>query len=241
MVLGTTFLTMKDKRVTAIIAAGGLGKRLGLKTAKPFIKIAGKPLLIYSLDIFEKSNFIDAIVLVVAKNFLKKTKRLIRKKAYKKLKTVVAGGSSRARSVYNGLCVTDSNSAIVLVHDAARPFLKQSLVKRCVTLTRRGVNCIAAVPTKATVKEIDFKNRYIHATPERKTLWEAQTPQVFDKRILLKAYSKLGKMAWKFKDDASLVETYGAKVKVLEGDYSNIKITTKEDLKIAEALYNYRG
>ena len=106
---------MKKKKVTAIIAAGGSGKRLGLKTAKPFIKIAGKPLLIYSLDIFEKSNLIDAIVLVVAKNFLRKTKSLIKKKGYKKLKTVVAGGSTRARSVYNGLCVTDKDSAITLV------------------------------------------------------------------------------------------------------------------------------
>ena len=118
----------------------------------------------------------------------------------------------------------------------ARPLINQALVRKCVASARRGINCIAAVPAKATVKEIDFKNRYVLATPERKKLWEAQTPQVFDRRVLVKAYSKLGNKAWKFKDDASLVEACGIKVKVVQGDYSNIKITTGEDLRITEAL-----
>lgn len=224
------------KKVTAIIVGAGSGKRMGLKTPKPFIKIAGKPLLVYSLDTLEKPNLIDAIVLVVAKKFLNRTERLITKKEHKKLKKIVAGGPTRAHSVYNGLCATDGDCGIVLIHDMARPFVKQDLIRRCVTLARRGTNCIAAVPVKDTIKKIDFKNKYVLVTPERKTLWEAQTPQVFDKRVLVKAYSKLGRMAWSLKDDASLVEAYGAKVKVVQGDYSNIKITTKEDLKLVRTL-----
>ena len=226
---------MKMKKVTAIIAAGGLGKRLGLEEVKPFIKIAGKPLLLYSLEVFEKSNLIDAIVLVVAKNFIGKTKRLISKKRYKKLSKVVAGGSTRARSVYNGLAAC-KNSDIVLVHDAARPFLKQELVKRCIGLAKQGINCLAAVPVKDTIKRINPLNKSVLDTPERKALWQAQTPQAFSKKVLKRAYEKLGKRAWRFKDEASLAEACGIKVKVVQGDYSNIKITTKEDLEIAKAL-----
>lgn len=223
------------RKVTVIIAAGGSGKRMGLLTPKPFIKVAGKPLLSYSLDIFEKSNLIDDIVLVVARNCLTKAKRFIKKKGYKKLKIIVAGGSTRSRSVYNGLRAVN-NSSVVLIHDVARPLLTQSLLKRCITTTRKGTNYITAVPAKATIKKINLKKKLVLSTPERSILWEAQTPQVFDKETLVKAYAKLGKIAWRFKDDASLVEAAGGKVKVIPGDYSNIKITTKEDLKIAEVL-----
>ncbi|UCH11985.1 MAG: 2-C-methyl-D-erythritol 4-phosphate cytidylyltransferase [Candidatus Omnitrophota bacterium] len=223
------------KKVTAIIAAGGSGKRMGFAMPKPFVKIAGRPLLFYSLDVFEKSNLIDSVVLVVARSCLKKTKGPLKKESYKKLSTIVMGGSTRARSVYNGLCAC-RNSDIVLIHDVARPLLKQALIKRCVHSARKGINSLAAVPAKATIKNINLKNKYILSTPERSSLWEAQTPQVFDKKVLVKAYAKLGNKAWKFKDDASLVEACGGKVKVIQGDYSNIKITTKEDLRIAAAL-----
>lgn len=222
------------KKVTAIIAAGGFGKRMGLRTLKPFIEIAGKPILSYSLDLFEKSNSIDSIVLVVAKGCLKKAKSLLKNKRYKKLKKIVSGGSTRARSVYNGLSAVGNNSDIVLIHDAARPFLTQALLKKCINAARRGVDCLAAVPVTSTIKTI--RNRSVISTPQRKTLWEAQTPQVFNKDTLIKAYGKLGKKAWNFSDDASLAEACGVKVKVVKGDYSNIKITTNEDLKIAQVL-----
>lgn len=223
------------KKVTAIIAAGGSGKRMGLKTHKPFIKVGEKPLLVYSLDTFQRSNLIDSIVLVAARNCLKRVDSLLKKKGYKKLKKVVPGGPNRARSVYNGLCAVN-DSSIVLIHDVARPMLTQALLKRCIDTARRGISCLAAVPVTSTIKRINLKNRYISVTPERKSLWQAQTPQAFDRRVLIKAYERLGRKAWKFKDDASLVEATGGKVKIIFGDYSNIKITTKEDLKIAKAL-----
>jgi len=221
--------------ITAIVAAGGSGQRMGLATPKPFIKIANKALLFHTLDIFEKSKAIDSVVLVVAKGLLKRTKNLIKQRRYRKPIVTVAGGSTRARSVYNGLCVVD-DSSIVLIHDVARPFLTQNLLKKCVILARNNVNCIAAVPVKATIKKVKLKNKNIISTPERKELWEAQTPQAFRKKTLLRAYLKLGKKAWKLKDDASLAEACGIKVRVVLGDYSNIKITTREDLKIAKAI-----
>ena len=227
---------MRKKKVTAIIAAGGSGKRLGLKTAKPFIKIAGKPLLIYSLDIFEKSNLINGIVLVVAKDSLNKTKKLVLKKRYKKINKIVTGGSTRSRSVYNGLCAINNNTSIVMVHDVARPFLSKDIIKRCIETARKGISCLAAVPAKDTIKRITVSTNRVLNTPDRRTLWQAQTPQVFDKKVLERAYKKLGKQAWGFKDDASLVEACGIWVNVGLGYYYNIKITTGEDLRIAEAL-----
>lgn len=227
---------MRNKKLAAIIVAGGFGKRMACKIPKPFIKIVGKPLLTYSLDMFEKSSLIDSIVLVVAEEFLGKAEKIIRRKNYKKLKKIVKGGATRARSVYNGLCATDKDCDFVLIHDAARPLICRDIIERCAFLMRKGINCIAAVPVKGTIKKIDLKNKYILETPRRKALYEAQTPQALNKNVLLKAYKKLGAAAWGFKDDASLIEACGVRVKVVNGDYSNIKITTKEDLKIAEAL-----
>lgn len=223
-------------KVTVIIAAAGSGTRMGIKTPKPFLKVSGKPLLLHSLEKFEKSRSIDSIILVVARELIKKTKQIIARGDYKKLKVIVAGGTTRARSVYNGLTSMNSDSGIVLIHDVARPLISESIINKCISLVKRGINCVVAVPVKHTIKKIDRENNYVISTLKRNTLWQAQTPQAFSKDTLAKAYSKLGKKAWGFKDDASIVEASGVKVKVVCGEYSNIKITTKEDLRIAEAL-----
>ncbi|MBN1405691.1 MAG: 2-C-methyl-D-erythritol 4-phosphate cytidylyltransferase [Candidatus Omnitrophica bacterium] len=227
------------KKITAIIVAGGAGRRMGVSAPKPLIRINNKPILLYSLNAFDKSRFIDEIILVAAKGLLNKADNILRSKKYKKLKKIVIGGSTRARSVYNGLRACE-NCGIVLIHDAARPFLTQDIIKRCVINVKKGINCIAAIPVKSTIKKINLKNSYILSTPKRNALYEAQTPQVFGKNILLNAYKKLGKKAFDFSDDASLVEACGGKIKIVFGDYKNIKITTKEDIKIAQALLKGR-
>ncbi|MFH0731430.1 MAG: 2-C-methyl-D-erythritol 4-phosphate cytidylyltransferase [Candidatus Omnitrophota bacterium] len=226
---------MDKKKITAIIVAGGTGKRMRLATPKPLIKIGDRKLLFYSLDAFEKSKFVDDIVFVAARYFLKKAKGLIEKRKYKKISRIVSGGSTRARSVYNGLCAC-KDSFYVLIHDAARPFIAPSLIKKCADTVSKGTNCLLAVGVKATIKKINLKNRYVLNTPDRNSLWEAQTPQAFNRKQLLAAYEKLNVRAWRFNDDASLAEACGIKVKVIPGDYRNIKITTREDLKIAQAL-----
>jgi len=225
------------RKAAAIIAAGGSGKRMGFAIPKPFLRLCNRPLIDYSLKELEKSSLIDSIVLVVAKKFIKQAEAMVARKKYKKVNAVVSGGPTRAQSVYNGLCAVNKDYSVVLIHDAARPLISQRLLLKCLLpAIEKGINCIAAVPVKATIKKINLKNKHIADTPQRKTLYEAQTPQVFQKDELLLAYKKFKHNIRNFKDDASLVEAAGKRVKIIESDYSNIKITTKEDLKIAEAL-----
>lgn len=225
------------RKAAAIIAAGGSGRRMGQAIPKPFLHLCNRPLIDYSLKELEKSSLIDSIVLVVSKNFLKQAVALIAQKRYKKVNAIVPGGPTRAQSVYNGLRAVSEDCSVVLIHDAARPLISQRLLSKCLLpAIGKGINCIAAVPVKATIKKINLKNKYIADTPQRKTLYEAQTPQVFQKKALLSAYKKFKHSIRNFKDDASLLEAAGKRVKIIESDYSNIKITTKEDLKIAEAL-----
>ena len=152
---------------------------------------------------------------------------------------MVSGGSTRPQSVYNALSMVPNDCEIICIHDAARPFISKDTIKKCINSAKKGINCIAAVPVKSTIKKINSKTLHIKDTPLRSRLWQAQTPQVFRRKDLVRAYKKLGKRAFKCTDDAMLLEKCGMKVRVVQDSYTNIKITTKDDLVIAEAMNSY--
>ncbi len=226
-------------KTQAIIAAGGVGTRLKQSLPKPLVKINGKPILAYTLEAFERSSLIDSVVLVGHKKYLGEMKNIVEKFAIKKVKEIVAGGKTRCESVYQGLMVTLPTTKMVVIHDAARPLISPKIINQAIRLARKYLAVVVAVAVKSTVKEIDPQSLMVKRTLPRETIWEIQTPQVFNKDLLLKAYAKLDPMTLRsgsLTDDASLVEQLGVKVRILPGHYRNIKITTQEDLKVVAAL-----
>ncbi|MBF0522687.1 MAG: 2-C-methyl-D-erythritol 4-phosphate cytidylyltransferase [Candidatus Omnitrophica bacterium] len=220
-------------KVEAIIAAAGVGERLKNPLPKPLVKIQGKPIFVHTLEIFEKCSLIDDIILVVHPKHLKDYRKYAKAYSLSKVKTVVAGGDCRRDSVLNGLKALDKDTDIVVVHDGVRPLVTPKIITDSIKACRKHPAVIVAVKVKPTIKRVD-EQLFVEATLKRDKLWEIQTPQVFQKDILLKAYQKTSLP--EATDDASLVEEMGVKVKILEGDYRNIKITTPEDLIIAEAF-----
>lgn len=218
-------------KVCAIIAAGGKGSRLGQKT-KVLLKLNKKPLLWYSLLLLQKHPLINAIVIAAAGDEISAIKRLVKKSGFSKVISVVEGGYMRQDSVRNALEVIPEYCDLALVHDAARPFVTGEVISRVIKEAVKHKAAIAAVKVKPTIKRVDCFNE-VCATLERGELVEAQTPQVFNKDLLLKAYQKATQAAT---DDSALVEKLGVKVKVVEGSYHNIKITTPEDLVFAKAI-----
>lgn len=223
---------MCDK-ISAIVLAAGNGRRMNSKTKKQYMMIKGKPVLWYSLFAFEQSK-VDEVVLVTSKDDIDYCKNeIVDKYSFKKVKKIVEGGAERYNSVYNGL--KDVTGDIVLIHDGARPMINQAIIERCIIGAKEHKACVAAVRVKDTIK-ISIKDNVIDSTPDRNTLWSIQTPQAFFSPLVKEAYGKMMKEQRKnITDDAMVVEKYSDfKVKIVEGDYKNIKITTPEDILIAE-------
>lgn len=221
-------------KTQAIIPAAGLGERLKATVPKALVELNGKPLLVYTLESFVNSSLIDSIILVVPSQQVEDFEKLVSQYSLTKVNRIVAGGQTRCESVCNGLNVSDEDTEVIVVHDGARPLIEVETIDAAVRLCKEYDAVVVAVPVKPTIKEIDRENLIVMKTLDRGKLWEVQTPQVFKKEILVKAHQK-GKGS-NPTDDASLVEQLGIKVKVLKGDYKNLKITTKEDLVVAEAL-----
>lgn len=221
--------------VTAVFPAAGQGRRMNVGINKVFLDLVGKPILVHTLQRFSRSKYINHLVVVVAAEDISFIRRLLKAVPGLKPYQVVAGGSERQYSIANGLAVVPKESEIVLVHDAARPLTSVETIDRVVEGAREIGGAIAAVPEKNTVK-IVAEDGIVKETPPRKTLWEVQTPQGFRKDILLEAYRKAEEDGFLGTDDSSLVERLGVPVKVVESDYRNIKVTTPEDLLIAEAF-----
>jgi len=220
--------------ITAIVLAAGKGLRLESKTAKPLVKVNSKPLIAYSLELFNRHPDIRDIIVVANRKNRQDLIRIINEYRIGKSRGVVLGGQRRQDSVLNGLKATDAGADMVLIHDSARPLINKTLISSLIEEARDSGAAIAAVPVKATIKRVRGNSLYIRETLNRDNLWEAQTPQVFKKYLLLKAYKKAGDN--KVTDDASLVEKLGIKVKLVLGSPYNLKITTPEDLMIAEAI-----
>ena len=219
-------------KVEVIIVAAGLGKRLNSKIPKALVSLEGQPLIAYSLKVFEKHPGIDSVVVVGVGGLLSQFIRVTR--SFKKVRLVVAGGVMRSDSVKCGLEGILPETKIVLVHDAARPFVDKAMIDRLLASLKKNQAAIVGVPVKFTVKKINRRTLNIEGTPLRDLLWEAQTPQGFHKDILVKAHAK--KFKEEATDDAMIVERIGGKVKMVMGDYRNIKVTTPEDIILAKQL-----
>lgn len=225
-------------KITAIVLAAGSGSRMKSKTKKQFMEIKGKPVIWYSLFEFEKSR-VDEIILVTGKEDIDYCKKeIVEKYNLKKIKNVVAGGSERYESVYNGLKEVTGN--IVLIHDGARPLINNEIIERSIEGTIKSDACVVGVPAKDTIKRAN-KEGYIIDTPNRSELWITQTPQSFKTDLVKMAYKKMkeelekGNTTLNITDDAMVVEEFTTnQVRFVQGDYKNIKVTTPEDIDIAE-------
>lgn len=225
-------------KITAIVLAAGSGSRMKSKTKKQFMEIKGKPVIWYSLFEIEKSR-VDEIILVTGKEDIDYCKKeIVEKYNLKKIKNVVAGGSERYESVYNGLKEVTGN--IVLIHDGARPLINNEIIERSIEGTIKSDACVVGVPVKDTIKRAN-KEGYIIDTPNRSELWITQTPQSFKTDLVKMAYKKMkeelekGNTTLNITDDAMVVEEFTTnQVRFVQGDYKNIKVTTPEDIDIAE-------
>jgi len=222
-------------KAKAIIAAGGRGERIGGVLPKQFMEIKKKPILVYTVEKFERCELIDEIVLVVPADYMSFcTYNMVDIYDFKKVKRILSGGKERQDSVYKGLSALPENTDIVVIHDGVRPFISTRKIKESIELCKKEKAVILALPVNGTVKRVE--DEYVVTTLSRERLWVAQTPQTFEYKLILEAYKKAIKDGLKGTDDSSLVERLGVKVKVLEGENGNIKITTNEDLALAERI-----
>lgn len=225
------FSSNSEIRYTLIVAAAGVGKRMGLSYPKQFLEHNGKPLFINVLEIGQKSKLISDIVVVAGKEIIREVKYMCEKYKITKVKHVTEGGKERQNSIYNALKFCDKNS-IIAVQDGVRPFFKENYLENAFNELNDNPcldGIVIGVPVKDTIKVVD-NNGIIMSTPIRSTLVAAQTPQVFRGKILIEAYEKANEENFIGTDDSSLVEKYGGKIKISLGDYGNIKITTIEDM-----------
>lgn len=220
-------------KVAALVPAAGKGRRIKSKTEKPYIKLFGKPILAHTLIKLSKNRYIDEIIVAVNKNKIPKVNREIIKRFRIKKVKLVAGGKQRKDSVFNALKNISSDIDYVLIHDCVRPFISNNLIHSSLKAAKTFGASVVCVPILPTLKHIS-KNGLIQHTPDRSNFWGAQTPQVFRRDLIERSYKKLGKKKLNITDDSMLVEMIGIKPKLIMGSYSNIKITTPEDLELAK-------
>ena len=227
---------MQKKRCTAIVLAGGQGTRMGTAVQKQYIELCGKPVLYYALHTFQNSGVIDEIILVVGEGQEEYCRQnIVKKYGFTKVSKVVVGGTERYYSVWNGL--QEVSEGYVFIHDGARPFVSGEMIARAYEEVQKYGACVVGMPVKDTIKIAD-EDGFSRETPNRKDVWMIQTPQVFETGLVKEAYEALlHEKEISATDDATAVEQMlGRRVKLVVGSYENIKITTPEDLKIAQAL-----
>ena len=220
---------------TAIVLAAGQGKRMHTKIQKQFLEIRGYPVLYYSLRCFQESPLIEDIILVTGEDSVFYCeKEIVEKYGFTKVAKVIPGGKERYDSVYQGLLAC-KNSDYVLIHDGARPFITEEILERGLEGAKETGACAVGMPSKDTVKIAD-ESGFIAETPDRSRVWLIQTPQIFQYKLIRNAHESIRTRDMSnVTDDAMVVEQEtGVKVCLAEGSYQNIKITTPEDLEIAE-------
>ncbi len=221
--------------VTAIFPAAGSSVRMGGGVNKNLLELAGEPILIRTLKTFSQVGRVNFLIVVVAAHEVAAVEGLLSATAGLKPWRVTVGGSERQYSIANGLKLLPDDAEIILVHDAARPLISARTIDDVIDAAERFGGAIAAVPSKDTIKIVDADG-FVKSTPPRSELVAVQTPQGFKREILLQAYAQAAADKFLGTDDASLVERLGARVKVVASSYDNIKITTPEDLGVAETL-----
>ena len=242
------------KRCTAIVLAAGSGSRMKSDVAKQYMCLCGKPLIWYALHAIEESSVIDDCILVTGAEDISYVKEeIVTRYGFGKVDTVTAGGKERYDSVYQALRViadgklaTPNEDGYVFIHDGARPFLTDDILQRCYEKVKLSGACVAGMPVKDTVK-IANREGYASQTPDRSFVWQIQTPQVFNMSLIIEAYKKLMREKDRLNaekimitDDAMVVERFtDTPVKLVQGSYENIKITTPDDLVIAEVFLKH--
>lgn len=229
-------------KAAAIIPAAGQGKRMGNQLNKQFLSLGGLPLLLHTCTALAQVLELEQMIVIARPGEEEEIARvlspLIRKERERWL--IVSGGEERQHSVWNGLQQVPPELALVAVHDGARPLITPEIVRSALQMAQETGAVVVGVPVKDTIKTVDEQGLII-GTPERKRLWAVQTPQVFRRDWLLAAYQQAWQEGFLGTDDAALVERAGYPVRMLQGDYANLKITTPEDLILAEALLQARG
>lgn len=222
--------------LSAIVVAAGKSKRFRGKVSKVILKLGSKPVIAYSLGVLDRHPMIKEIIVAGNPDNIKDLRRIIKKNKIRKAAKVILGGKERKDSVARGLKAINSRADFVLIHDAARPFITSGLVSLVIKEAQNSKAAIVGAPVKSTIKRVTVNGKRVTVkeTIDRDNLWEAQTPQVFARDLIIKAYSKFGHLD--VTDDAGLVEKTGKKVKMVLGEHNNIKITTPEDMAIAEAI-----
>ncbi len=234
-------------KTVAVVLAAGSGSRMKSDVKKQFMEIGGKPLIYYSLKAFEES-LIDDIVLVVSRGDIDYVKKdIVDKYHFDKVTAIVEGGLARYHSVRLGLQAAAPDCDYAFIHDGARPFVNRDIILRALQAVKEYKACVVGMPAKDTIKIADEKG-FAASTPDRNFMWTVQTPQVFSYKMILELYQRLdreeGDLMAKginITDDAMVVEYYtDTKIKLVEGSYDNIKITTPEDIVVAEAILGRR-
>lgn len=222
------------KIYTAIVLAAGSGKRMNAKVQKQYLEVAGKPILYYTLKAFEESGVTEIVLVTGAGQEEYCRREIIEKYSFQKIKKIVAGGKERYHSVYEGLLAA-KGADYVLIHDGARPMVDGAVIQRSMEAAEKYQACAAGVPAKDTIKIVN-EEQIAKETPDRSRVWQVQTPQAFSYPLILEAYGKLMETEGiAVTDDAMVVERMtSVPVKMIEGSYRNIKITTPDDLLIAE-------
>ncbi len=232
----------RKEKVVAIVPAAGLGKRFGPGTNKPFQSLSGKPIIVWSLEILEAVVDIAEIIPVLKNEDMEHGAKVFEANSLSKIKKIAPGGRERQDSVYNGLKLIEDKNCLVLIHDGVRPLIDRDLIEKTIKELKDCDGVVTGVPLKDTIKEVQSSEFGVQSeiiikkTLNRNVLWAIQTPQVFPYNSLFTAYEKAMKEGFYSTDDAALIERYGGKIKVTMGSYKNIKITTPEDLAIAEFL-----
>jgi 2-C-methyl-D-erythritol 4-phosphate cytidylyltransferase len=239
----------KAYNIIAVVPAAGSGKRFHSKTKKTFQRLGKEPLIICALKKLEAIDEIREIIPVFKKKDMEYAQEMFKKYHFRKIKKIASGGKERQHSVYNGLKLVADQQSLVLIHDGVRPLIEKTIIKKLIQKIsdslRKRERCdgiILGVPVKDTIKEVQFprgrddETVFVKKTLERNFLWAVQTPQIFLYSSIMNAYVRAMDDKFYATDDSALVERYGGIIKVIRGSYSNIKITTPEDITVAEAL-----
>ena len=219
----------------AIILAAGSGTRMKAGKNKLFLELSGKTVLEHTIEAFESSDSIDGIVLVAKKEEREWVEKLVSERSYHKIISTVNGGKERQDSVLCGLKALPESCERVLIHDGARPFVTDALLRALLDALKVDCGTVAGVPAKDTIKRVNADGMVVE-TLVRSELWQMQTPQCFYKEPILKCYLDADREGFRGTDDASLAEHYGMDVKIIRSHYENIKLTTPEDLDLAEVF-----
>jgi 2-C-methyl-D-erythritol 4-phosphate cytidylyltransferase len=226
-------------KVAAVIPAAGFGTRMKSGLSKQFLVLEGKPLLYYTLTVFEQSHLIDEIIVVLSREDRKiAEEKIFSPFLFKKVTTLVEGGTQRRDSVYNGLKAVDQNTDYVVIHDGCRPFVTESMISNSLSAARETGGALVALPVQDTLKR--GKGEFIEETVSREGIWRAQTPQTFQYSLILQAYQNAINNDICVTDDAMMVERLGHPVKIVPGSIFNIKITLPEDIILAEMILKRR-